>query len=121
MDSDLYITEKPLAARWSLSAATLQRWRWLRMGPAFYRFGKTVRYRLIDIEEFEKRAVIECDGRRYKERPSVDVAEVSKVDAPKDETLPVMPRYASVQDALQALSSESVSSSAVRDRTQDHE
>jgi hypothetical protein len=64
MDSDLYITEKPLAARWSLSAATLQRWRWLRTGPAFYRFGKTVRYRLIDIEEFEKRAVIECDGRR---------------------------------------------------------
>lgn len=44
MDSDLYITEKPLAARWSLSAATLQRWRCLRMGPAFYRFGKTVRY-----------------------------------------------------------------------------
>lgn len=83
MDADLYITEKPLAARRSLSAATLQRWRWLRTGPAFYRFGKTVRYRLIDIEEFEKRAVIECDGRRYKERPSVDVAEVSTVDPQK--------------------------------------
>jgi hypothetical protein len=53
------------------------------MGPAFYRFGETVRYRLIDIEEFEKRAVIDCGGRRYKERPSVDVAEVFKVDAPK--------------------------------------
>jgi hypothetical protein len=49
------------------------------------------------------------------------VAEVSKVDAPKEETLPVMPRYTTVQDALQALSSESVSSSAGRDRTQDHE
>jgi hypothetical protein len=36
-----------------MSTRTLERWRWLRYGPAFLRLGKVVVYRLEDVEAFE--------------------------------------------------------------------
>jgi hypothetical protein len=48
-----HLTQLDLARRWRMSARTLERWRWLRHGPAFLRLGKVVVYRLEDVEAYE--------------------------------------------------------------------
>ena len=40
--------------RLRVSVRTLERWRWLGMGPRFMKVGGRVRYRLADIEAFEQ-------------------------------------------------------------------
>ena len=40
--------------RLRVSVCTLERWRWLGMGPRFLKVGGRVRYRLADIEAFEQ-------------------------------------------------------------------
>jgi len=40
--------------RLGVSVRTLERWRWLGMGPRFMKVGGRVRYRLADIEAFEQ-------------------------------------------------------------------
>ena len=42
-----------LARRWKLSPRTLERWRWLELGPPFLKVGGRVLYRIEDIEAFE--------------------------------------------------------------------
>lgn len=42
-----------LARRWCISPRTLERWRWLKTGPAFIKIGGRVVYRLQDIEAYE--------------------------------------------------------------------
>ena len=48
-----HLTSLDLARRWRMSTRTLERWRWLRFGPAYLRLGKVVVYRLEDVEAFE--------------------------------------------------------------------
>lgn len=48
-----FFTETQLAERWNLSRRTLQRWRYLGVGPAFIRLGRRVIYSLDDIMAFE--------------------------------------------------------------------
>ena len=48
-----HLSQSQLAERWSISARTLERWRWLGDGPRFLKLGGRVVYRLGDIEEFE--------------------------------------------------------------------
>jgi hypothetical protein len=43
-----------LSRRWNLSPRTLERWRWLKQGPAFLKIGGRVVYRLEDIEAYER-------------------------------------------------------------------
>ena len=47
------LTEIELAARWSMSPKTLQRWRTMRFGPAYLKLGKKVQYQLSAIESYE--------------------------------------------------------------------
>jgi hypothetical protein len=42
-----------LSRRWSISPRTLERWRWLKQGPAYLKVGGRVVYRLEDVEAFE--------------------------------------------------------------------
>lgn len=49
-----FIDQKQLARRWVMSPRTLERWRWLREGPAYVKLGGKVVYRLADIEAFER-------------------------------------------------------------------
>jgi hypothetical protein len=42
-----------LARRWKLSPRTLERWRWLGLGPRHIKIGGRVVYRLEDIEAYE--------------------------------------------------------------------
>lgn len=47
-----YCDEKILAQTLAVSLSTVRRWRQFRNGPKFVRFGKSVRYRLADVEEW---------------------------------------------------------------------
>lgn len=53
-----HLTTDELAKRWGLSANRLRQWRVESRGPSFIKLGQgpkaPVRYRLEDIEEFEK-------------------------------------------------------------------
>lgn len=52
--SDHFLNQKQLARRWGLSPRTLERWRWLRQGPVYFKLGGKVAYRVTDIDEFER-------------------------------------------------------------------
>ncbi|MBX9453298.1 MAG: helix-turn-helix domain-containing protein [Mesorhizobium sp.] len=60
------IDEKALARRWSISLKTLRNWRVSGYGPAFRKIGRSVRYAMSDIQQFEtdKRRLSTSDGGR---------------------------------------------------------
>lgn len=49
-----HLGQKQLAARWSISEASLERWRSEGIGPKFLKFPGRVLYRQVDIEVFEE-------------------------------------------------------------------
>ena len=48
-----HLSQIELAARWTLSPRTLERWRFTGEGPQFVKLGGRVIYRLEDIEAYE--------------------------------------------------------------------
>lgn len=48
-----YLLQNELAERWRMSPRTLERWRWLRQGPRYYKLHGRILYRIEDVEEFE--------------------------------------------------------------------
>ena len=48
-----HLVQAELAQRWRISARTLERWRWLKLGPAYLKVGGRVVYSLEDIEAYE--------------------------------------------------------------------
>jgi hypothetical protein len=46
------LTEAEAAARLGLKVATLRAWRHRARGPAFVRFGRSIRYLVADLDEF---------------------------------------------------------------------
>ncbi|MFO1158468.1 MAG: DNA-binding protein [Reyranellaceae bacterium] len=48
-----HLTQDELAKRWRISPRTLERWRWLRLGPQYLKIGGRVVYSLEDVENFE--------------------------------------------------------------------
>jgi hypothetical protein len=48
-----HLNQIDLARRWRISERTLERWRWLKQGPAYLKVGGRVVYRIEDIEAFE--------------------------------------------------------------------
>lgn len=57
--SPAFLRERELAARWSMSQRTLQRWRAEGYGPAWVCIGGAIRYRFEEVMAFEKR---HCHG-----------------------------------------------------------
>ena len=60
-----HLNQVDLARRWNLSPRTLERWRWLGVGPRYLKIVGHVVYRLEDIEAFEAER-----AREGKARPS---------------------------------------------------
>ncbi len=50
------MSEHQLAQHWKKSVRTLQRWRTVGCGPAYFRIGQTIYYRPEDILAFEEKA-----------------------------------------------------------------
>lgn len=44
-----------LAERWQVSEETLRKWRKENQGPVFVKFNGTIRYRIEDVVEYEKK------------------------------------------------------------------
>ncbi len=53
------LTTKELAERWKMAVGSIENWRQQKQGPRFIKMGKAknadVRYRVEDVEAFEKR------------------------------------------------------------------
>ena len=49
-----HLNQKQLAARWSISEATLERWRSEGVGPKFLKICGRVLYRQVDIDAYEE-------------------------------------------------------------------
>lgn len=54
--ADELLTPMELVKRWkgSVSVTTLKQWRYLGKGPKYVKIGQSVRYRIEDIETWEK-------------------------------------------------------------------
>lgn len=50
------LDETQLSARWNLSPKTLQRWRSEGIGPPAWHLNRSVRYLLMEVEAFERKA-----------------------------------------------------------------
>lgn len=50
-----------LAKRWQISHKTLERWRYLKVGPNYLKIGGRVVYRIEDIEAFEEQQLVRCE------------------------------------------------------------
>jgi hypothetical protein len=48
-----HLHQMDLANRWRISERTLERWRWLKTGPAYLKVGGRVVYKLEDVEAYE--------------------------------------------------------------------
>lgn len=56
------LRQSELADRWNMSERTLEAWRSKGTGPRYLKIGGRVSYRLEDIEEFERSAMVEPKG-----------------------------------------------------------
>ncbi|WP_421989929.1 helix-turn-helix transcriptional regulator [Roseococcus sp.] len=48
-----HLHQHDLAERWRISERTLERWRWIKSGPAYIKVGGRVVYTLEDVESYE--------------------------------------------------------------------
>ncbi len=48
-----HLNQTELARRWRISPRTLERWRWVKQGPAFLKIGTHVVYRIEDVVAYE--------------------------------------------------------------------
>lgn len=53
-DPEACLTQRQLAARWSMSPRSLERWRRERYGLPWLIIGGSVRYKLADVVSFER-------------------------------------------------------------------
>lgn len=93
MAADGFLSTNDLAKRWNLRSGTLSRWRQYGTGPAFLKFGKTVRYRIEDVIEYEQRSL--------KSPPTSNRAEVT-VEESTTEPDNVVPRL-TIKDVVAGL------------------
>ena len=61
-DDSTLLTQADLARRWQVSPATLERWRSGGVGPKFMKMQGQVRYRQIDIVEYERACLRRSTG-----------------------------------------------------------
>ncbi len=55
-----HLNQTDLSRRWKVSPRTLERWRWVGVGPIFLKVGGRILYRLEDVETFEVRQRRQC-------------------------------------------------------------
>ena len=54
MTAKEFFNQIDLSRRWSISARTLEQWRWRGEGPKFIKIGGSVRYHAEDVEAYEQ-------------------------------------------------------------------
>lgn len=64
MNDDKFLSAQELSARWggAVKVGTLSNWRGKKKGPPFVKLGANVRYRLVDVVEWEAKNLIANDN-----------------------------------------------------------
>jgi hypothetical protein len=55
------MTTEEAARFFNKSVGTLQNWRYLRTGPAFIKCGGSIRYRMVDLQNFVRRHRVDVE------------------------------------------------------------
>lgn len=55
----MFLTQEELAQRWNMSPRTLERWRWEGIGLKYIKLKHLIRYRISDVEAYEKTMTVE--------------------------------------------------------------
>lgn len=64
-DNTKHLNQARLSRRMGVAVQTLQRWRWAGIGPRFIKVGRSVRYRLEDIEAYEQSRLCQATSDRF--------------------------------------------------------
>ena len=59
-----YLNEKQVSARYGWGLSTLRNWRFLSRGPCYSKIGKSIRYKISDLEMFMSAGRIDPASRR---------------------------------------------------------
>ena len=78
-----HLNQKQLAARWSISEATLERWRSAGIGPKFLKLCGRVLYRQADIEAYEESCLATSTKTWWPRSVSAEKCSDSSVDIDK--------------------------------------
>ena len=60
-----HMNQMDLSRRLGVSCRTLERWRWAGLGPKFIKIGGRVKYRLEDIEIYERSCLCQSTADRH--------------------------------------------------------
>lgn len=73
MTDTRHLNQIDLSRRLGVSHRTLERWRWQGVGPAFLKIGGRVKYRLEDVESFERSRICRstADEYRFSDQPEI--------------------------------------------------
>jgi len=52
------VNDREAAAILNMAVDTLRRWRWKGRGPKYYRFGRSIRYAVADLDDFRDRHLV---------------------------------------------------------------
>lgn len=52
------VKEKDAAERLGVATGTLRNWRWAKIGPRYFKVGKSVRYCVADLESYINRSAV---------------------------------------------------------------
>jgi hypothetical protein len=65
MTDTKHLNQVDLSRRFGISCRTLERWRWMGIGPKFIKIGGRVKYRLADVEAFEQSRLCQSTADQY--------------------------------------------------------
>ena len=65
MEDEKLLNQTEVSRRWGMSCRTLERWRWLGMGPRFIKIGGRVKYRLCDLKAYEEMRLCQSTSDPY--------------------------------------------------------
>lgn len=60
-----HLNQKELSNRLGISCRTLERWRWTGVGPRFIKIEGRVKYRLVDIEAYERERICQSTADQH--------------------------------------------------------
>ena len=61
-EPDRLLHQADVSRRWRISPRTLEAWRHRKAGPPFIRVGRSIRYRLQDVLEYETSRLHRCEN-----------------------------------------------------------
>ena len=64
MSKENFMDQKELARRWNMQEGTLASWRYKGHGPKYIKIGTSIRYRVSDIEMYERDRYLISPGQR---------------------------------------------------------